>query len=909
MQIKDSILTKTYNPKDTQRWFDFWQEKNYFKAEIKPDKKPYTIMIPPPNVTGSLHMGHALNNTMQDVLIRKKRMEGNSVLWLPGTDHAGIATQNVVEKELHKEGSTRHKLGREKFIERVWAWKEKYGNTIINQLKVLGCSCDFSRERFTMDEDYSLAVKEIFVQLYDEGLIYRDNRIINWCPRCHTALSDIEVEYKELKGHLWYIRYPVKGENTFITVATTRPETMLGDTAVAVNPDDKRFKNLIGKTVTLPLVKREIPIVADKFVDPKFGTGAVKVTPAHDPNDFEIGNRHNLRRINIFSESAKIIKTGIMPELPENLIGMDRIDARNMVVEELETQNLLDHIEDYTHSVGHCYRCNNIIEPYLSLQWFVDMKPLAAPAIEVVRNGKVKFYPKRWEKLYFQWMENIKDWCISRQIWWGHRIPAWYCGEMKNEKCKTKNGIIVAKETPDMCPHCGSTELIQDEDVLDTWFSSAIWPFATLGWPKETDDLKYFYPTSVLVTARDILYFWVARMIMTGLKFMKNIPFHSVVINPTVLNWEGKRMSKSLGTGLDPLDYIEIYGSDALRFGMLYQVTDIQDMKFTEDKLEMSRNFANKIWNASKFVISNSTKVLDSRKDEKLTKSVSVEKLSTIDKWILSKFNELVNAVSKSLDSYKFGEACQKLFTFFWNDFCDWYIELVKNELANGSSERKFAIANNLLSILSSYLRLLHPFMPYITEEIWQSIREEFSEMSDLPESICIAPYPELSGFFSRKDEKIVEILKEIITDIRRLRADLLISPGVNLPMYMMTDDEMTTTLVGEFTEQIKSLAKISDITYGKDIKRPESCGVALSLNYEVYLDIGKVIDINETISKLSKSADKLGKEIDSSKNKLANEKFVKNAPNEIVQKEKGKLQSKEEELKRIANQINSLQA
>lgn len=890
-EIQPTNLDKTYDPKSTEKWYGFWEEKGYFHAEIAEGKKPFTIMIPPPNVTGSLHMGHALNNTIQDALIRKHRMQGDVVLWLPGTDHAGIATQNVVEKQLHSEGSSRHELGREKFIERVWEWKEKYGNTIIGQLKKLGCSCDWERERFTMDEGYYHAVRKVFVELYNEGSIYRSNRIINWCPRCHTALSDIEVEHKDLEGSLWHIRYPFKDGPGYLIVATTRPETMLGDTAVAVNPNDKRYKNAIGKTIILPLVGREIPVVADDFVDPKFGTGAVKVTPAHDPNDFEIGQRHELPTVNIMTPEGNINENAPAYE------GLDRFEARKAVVKDLESQGLIEKIESHTHAVGHCYRCHSIVEPYLSLQWFVDMKPLAGPAIDAVREGKVNFYPKRWSKLYFQWMENIKDWCISRQIWWGHQIPAWYCQEMQNEKCKAQSGIIVSLEKPDACPFCGSTNLVQDEDVLDTWFSSALWPFATLGWPEKTADLDYFYPTSVLVTARDILYFWVARMVMSGLKFMKDIPFHSVIINPTVLNWEGRRMSKSLGTGLDPLDYIEIYGTDALRFGMLYQTTEIQDMRFTEDKLEMSRNFANKIWNASRFVL---TSFENSGISKEEVLAFDNSKLNNVDRWILSRFDNLIDEVSKNIDSYHFGEACQAFYSFFWNQYCDWYLELTKIDLDAGDTDQKKKTFAVLFYVLNNSMRLLHPFMPFISEEVWQRIPHE-------GDSICISDWPVTSGYANPGAVKEFDDFQDIVTDVRRIKSELQIQPGQEMPLKIKPLNEKTTRLATAFQSYIFKLCRLSGIEIGMQVEKPAASAVEVRGDYELYLEIGKVIDVRDTINKLEKRASQLVSTLEKANRKLENPEFTSKAPKEVIDKEKEKLESSRKEHDRLALLIESL--
>lgn len=714
-------LPKAYNPAEVEeKIYKMWEKEGYFTPKIDPKKKPFVIVIPPPNITGTLHMGHALNNTIQDVLIRWHRMIGEPTLWLPGTDHAGIATQNVVEKELVKEGKTRHDVGREKLIKLIWEWKEKYGNLIIDQLKKLGCSCDWSRIRFTMDEGYSKAVLETFIHFYKKGYLYRGEKVINWCPRCMTALSDIELEYVSEKSFLWYIKYPLVQSSGpkaqgYITVATTRPETMLGDTAVAVNPGDKRYKNLIGKKAILPIVNREIPIIADSLVDPKFGTGAVKVTPAHDPVDFEISERHKLPKIVVIASDGTMTK-----EVPSQYFKMDRHECREAVVDHLKQRGLLQKIKDYTHNIAHCYRCDTVVEPLLSLQWFVKMDNLAKPAIKVVKENKIKFIPKRWEKVYLNWIENLKDWCISRQIWWGHRIPVWYCRETKNVDCKAKNGVIVSLEPPKKCPYCSSIKLVQDPDVLDTWFSSALWPHATLGWPEKTKDIGYFYPTTVLSTARDIIYLWVARMIMTGLEFMNKIPFSEVYIHATVLTKQGKRMSKSLGTGVDPINLIEKYGADATRFGLIWQVAQTQDMRFSEEAIVSAQRFANKIWNASRFVISNldleRVKGLDDRK----------LKLTVEDKRILSDCKKLVNKTTHYFTKYDFHHAAEGIYHFFWHIYCDIYIENSKKRLYEAKNKDDGLTAQWVLyKILTDSLKLLHPLMPFVTEEIWQKLGEK----------------------------------------------------------------------------------------------------------------------------------------------------------------------------------------
>ncbi|MCX5687443.1 MAG: valine--tRNA ligase, partial [Candidatus Omnitrophica bacterium] len=720
-----------YNPKDYEESiYSKWENNGLFHAKPDPSKKPFTIAIPPPNITGILHMGHALNNTLQDILIRWKRMQGFASLWVPGTDHAGIATQNVVERSLREKGITRQELGRDKFVEEVWKWREQYGSTIIKQLKRLGASCDWERTRFTMDKGLSEAVLEAFVQLYNKDLIYRGNYIINWCPRCQTALSDEEAPHKDVEGKLYYILYPFKegiehGAKSIegVVVATTRPETMLGDMAVAVNPKDRRYKKLVGKKLVLPIMDREIEIIADDFVDKKFGTGAVKVTPAHDPNDFEMAKRHGLEPVRIMRPDGK------MNENSGRFNGIDRFEARKLIVAELEEKGLLIKIEKHNHAVGHCYRCNTVIEPYLSLQWFVKMKPLAEPAIEAVKNGKIKFYPKRWTKVYLNWMENIRDWCISRQIWWGHRLPVYYC-----QKC---NAVIVAKVAPEKCTKCGSLDLKQDDDVLDTWFSSWLWPFSTLGWPEKTKDLEYFYPTSSLVTAPEILFFWVARMIVSGKEFIKEIPFSDVYIHGTVRDATGKKMSKSLGNIIDPIEIIDGFGADALRFSIISITAAGQDVFLSKEKFEIGRNFANKIWNASRFVLMNvEYRAEDIRR--------AGQELSMADKWIFSRLNRTIEAVTKALDNYKFNEAESLAYDFFWHDFCDWYVEMVKPEITEQVKGNKSQVTGKILIyVLENSLKLLHPFMPFVTEAVWQNIKER--------ESIMIAPWPEADKHYINK--------------------------------------------------------------------------------------------------------------------------------------------------------------
>ncbi|MDD5436337.1 MAG: valine--tRNA ligase, partial [Candidatus Omnitrophica bacterium] len=752
-------LAKVYNPQGIEeRIYAEWEARGLFHSEPKAGKKPYSIVIPPPNITGILHMGHALNDTLQDILIRFKRMQGFETEWMPGTDHAGIATQNVVERKLAKEGKKRQDLGREKFIEEVWKWREEYGSTIIRQLKKLGCSCDWQRTRFTMDEGLSEAVLEVFVRLYEKGLIYRGNYIINWCPRCQTALSDEESQHKDVDGMLYHIKYPIKGENdAFVIVATTRPETMLGDVAIAVNPKDKRYKGLKNKSVILPLVGRELKVIFDPVVDLKFGTGALKVTPAHDPVDFELGLKHGLEQINIMNDDASINSAGGDYE------GMDRLEAREAIVEDLKERGLFIKSEAHRHAVGHCYRCHTMVEPRLSPQWFVKMKPLAKSAIDVVRKGKVKFYPERWTKVYLDWMTNIRDWCISRQIWWGHRIPVYYCnGCMRNEQIpnpKSQTGIIVSKTRPEKCPTCGSTDIEQDPDVLDTWFSSWLWPFSTFGWPKETPELKYFYPTNSLVTAQEIIFFWVARMIMAGLEFRGGIPFKDVYIHGTVRDITGTKMSKSLGNVIDPLDVIAKYGTDALRFSIISITAQGQDVFLSEGKFELGRNFANKLWNASRFILMN---LKPDEADSDLCVFFKEAKLSLAERWILSRFYSTLAFVTKCLDEYKFNEAANAIYEFVWHEFCDWYIEIAKTAIGEKSSQ------TILYKVLEKSLRMLHPIMPFVTEEIWQKL----PRVTPGDDFIMTQPWPHLrEEMISKEVEAGMKELIELVITIRNMRS------------------------------------------------------------------------------------------------------------------------------------------
>jgi len=842
-------------------------EGGYFGAQAGGDAQPFSVVIPPPNVTGSLHMGHALNNTIQDVVIRRARMTGQPTVWVVGTDHAGIATQNKVEQKLAAEGLSRYDVGREKFVEACWEWKSQYGSTIIEQLKAMGCSCDYANERFTMDAGYADAVRKVFVAWFDAGLVYRGKRIINWCPRCATALSDIEVEHEDVDSHLWHVRYmlasPV-GEVDSIVVATTRPETMLGDTCIAVNPADDRYADLVGAIAVLPLMGREIPIVADDYVDPSFGTGAVKVTPAHDVNDFEIGERHDCLKLNIMNADATISEHG------GAYAGLDRYEARRRIVADLEAQGLLVETKDHVHSVGHCYRCHTVIEPWLSDQWFVDMKPLAEPAIDAVRDGRVTFHPKRWENVYFHWMENIRDWCISRQLWWGHRVPVFYC-----DACGEMTASVEDLET---CGKCGAP-VRQDEDVLDTWFSSQLWPFATLGWPEATEELAYFYPTSVLSTARDILFLWVARMIMSGMYFVDGkIPFKDVIIHPTVFNAEGRRMSKSLGTGVDPLDLMEHYGADGMRFGLMLQVTGNQDIKFAEDKLASSRNFANKIWNASRFVLMNI--------DEDYVPG-DPEAATVADAWILSRLADLAARVDEGLLTYEFGEVARSLYDFFWNDFCDWYIELAKPRLAAGG-EAAQTVRRNLVFVLDTSLRLLHPMMPFVTEAIWRNL--PLADPSKAA-SLMIAPWPDVEALAPLRDEgaeRSIALVQDIVTAIRGVRARYTVSPKTKLDVVVKAA-EAEAMLVTSEEGLIKALAGVGTLTVDPAATKPAHSAVAVASGTEVYVPLEGIVDFAAEHARLTAERVKVATDLERLTKKLSNEGFLAKAAAEVIDKDRAK--------------------
>ncbi|MBW2038262.1 MAG: valine--tRNA ligase [Deltaproteobacteria bacterium] len=861
------ISEKIYDPKKVEeKWYRFWLEKGYFRAEVDSPKEPFSIVIPPPNITGSLHMGHALNNTLQDILVRYKRMKGYSCLWMPGTDHAGIATQNVVERELAKEGLDRYQLGREEFIRQVWKWKKKYGGVIINQLKKLGSSCDWSRERFTMDEGLSRAVREVFVRLYEEGLIYQGDYIINWCPRCRTALSDLEVDHHEVPAHLYHLRYPLE-EGGYIVVVTTRPETMMGDTAVAVNPQDERYKDLIGKYVILPVLNRKIPIIADDYVDSEFGSGALKITPAHDPYDFEIGQRHNLEAVKVIDDE------GMMTAESGPYKGLDRFQCRERIVEDFQRDGTLLKIEDYHHSVGHCYRCKTMVEPFLSKQWFVRTKPLAEPALKAVEEKQTRIIPPMWERTYFDWMRNIRDWCISRQIWWGHRIPAWYC-----EDC---GQATVARDEPEICSHCGSPRLRQETDVLDTWFSSALWPFSTMGWPDETVELKLFYPTSVLVTGFDILFFWVARMMMMGLKFMGNVPFRDIYIHALVRDIEGQKMSKTRGNVIDPLVMIEKYGTDAFRFSLAAFAAQGRDIRLSEERIEGYRNFANKIWNAARF---SSMNLRDYQDDHE---GMDLAVCSTPDKWILAKLNQAIAEATRALEEYRFNEGAQVLYHFVWHELCDWYLELIKPYLYQGSDgSRKTITQKTLVYVLDKTLTLLHPYMPFITEEIWQRLPHD-------GESIMVADYPEVKPeLVDEGAVKEMERIMGVITGVRNIRGEMGIPPLTFVDVILVTEDEEIAFSLGKYLDFVKDLARVREVMILTRGERPRAAATALADGVEVFVPLqGVVEDPQREQRRLTKELRRLLDELELTQRKLANESFLTKAPPEVVNKERERLQ------------------
>lgn len=868
-------LAKTYEPHEVEdRIYDSWIKGNYFHAVPDKSKKPYTIVIPPPNITGQLHMGHALDETLQDILIRWRRMQGYSALWLPGTDHASIATEAKIVQAMAEEGLTKEDVGREGFLERAWKWKEKYGGRIIEQLKKLGSSCDWERERFTLDEGCSKAVREVFVRLYEKGLIYRGERIINWCPHCKTSISDAEVEYTEKDGFFWHLSYPLADGSGDLKLATTRPETMLGDTAVAVHPDDERYKHLIGKKVILPLCNREIPIVADEYVEMDFGTGVVKITPAHDPNDFEVGLRHNLPIINVMTDDGFINENG------GKYAGMDRYECRKAIVADLEKGGYLVKIEPIKHNVGECYRCHTIVEPRVSKQWFVKMKPLAGPAIDVVKQGKVKFVPERFDKIYYHWMENIKDWCISRQLWWGHRIPAWYC--------KDCGEVIVAREKPDSCPNCGRLRLEQDPDTLDTWFSSALWPFSTLGWPDETEELKYYYPTNTLVTGYDIIFFWVARMIFSGVEQMGEAPFNTVFIHGIVRDSQGRKMSKSLGNGIDPLEVIDQYGADSLRFTLATGNSPGNDMRYMPERVEASRNFANKLWNASRFVLMNI--------DDDMPAPSIPENLQIEDKWIISKFNTLAKEVTENLEKFELGIAVQKLYDFIWDIYCDWYIELAKiriqSDEQHADNTRKV-----LVWVLSNTLKLLHPFMPFITEEIWQTLPHD-------GESIMISQWPSYDEKLNfEADEIELERMIAAVRAIRNRRSEMNVPPSRKAKVYIETAFADTFDKCSIF---IKRLAYASDVEI--NVQDDFSSAVSIVTNdAKIFIPMGELIDFAAEKARLEKEYANAEKELAQVMGKLNNESFVSKAPAHIVEKQRQQAEKLNEKITMIKDSIAKL--
>lgn len=877
-------LGKTYDPHATEeRWYRYWLDGGFFHAEVDKEKEPFCIVIPPPNVTGQLHLGHALDNTLQDILIRWQRMRGKNAVWIPGTDHAGIATQIKVEEELAHEGKTRYDLGREQFLERVWQWKEHYGNRIIDQLKDLGASCDWDRQRFTMDEGCSKAVREVFVRLYEKGLIYQGNYIINWCPRCQTALSDIEVEHQDQAGKLWHLRYPLADGTGELIVATTRPETMLGDTAVAVHPDDERYKNLVGKELILPIVGRRIPIIADAYVDPSFGTGAVKVTPAHDPNDFAMGQRHNLEQIIVIGTDGK------MNANAGAYAGLDRYECREKLVSDLKTQGFLIKIDEHQHAVGSCSRCKTTVEPSLSKQWFVKMKPLAEPAIEAVRSGKVEFIPGRFSKLYLNWVENVRDWCISRQLWWGHRIPVWYCQDCGQ--------VIVAKEDPSGCPACGSEKLEQDPDVLDTWFSSALWPFSTLGWPDKTAELDHFYPTSVLVTGFDIIYFWVARMVFMGLEFMGQVPFHKVYIHGLLRDGEGRKMSKSLGNGIDPSEVIRTYGADTLRFSLITGAAPGNDMRFYTEKIEGARNFANKIWNAARFALMN---LEDFQPQEGEFETLPLE---LADRWILSRYRNAALELENWLERFEVGEGARVIHDFIWNEFCDWYLELAKPRLyGRQGDEARRAAQYTLWYVLSRTMELLHPFMPFISEEIWQQLPHSGP-------SVMVAKWPTPPAeFTAEKAEAQMATIMDAIRAIRNVRSEKQVAPGRKIVAIVQGQPDILS-LFQEYSDYLSELAGLSQLKLTEPGAAPEKAlTAAVARDYTVYLPLSGLVDLEQEREKLQKELAETRQFLERVRGKLANQGFVEKAPEAVVQREKDRAEELEALIVQLQERLGQLE-
>lgn len=870
-------MAKAYNPKEVEdKIYDFWQEGNYFHAEVDKDKKPYTIVMPPPNITGQLHMGHALDNTLQDILIRWRRMQGYSALWLPGTDHASIATEAKIVEAMRKEGITKEDLGREKFLERAWEWKKEYGGRIVSQLKKMGSSCDWERERFTMDEGCSKAVKEVFVRLYNKGLIYRGERIINWCPHCKTSISDAEVEFEEQAGHFWHLRYPLTDGSGYLELATTRPETLLGDTAVAVNPSDERYKDLVGKTLTLPLVGREIPIIADDYVDVDFGTGVVKITPAHDPNDFQVGLRHNLPVINVMTDDAKIVE-----DYPK-YAGMDRYEAREAIVKDLDEGGFLVKIEKHDHNVGTCYRCHSTVEPRVSKQWFVKMDELAGPAIECVKSGKTKFVPERFNKIYYHWMENIRDWCISRQLWWGHRIPAYYCDECGE--------VTVAKEMPEKCPKCGCTHLHQDEDTLDTWFSSALWPFSTLGWPDKTPELDYYFPTNTLVTGYDIIFFWVARMIFSSVEQMNSQPFDTVFIHGIVRDENGVKMSKSLGNGIDPLLVIDQYGADALRMFLATGNSPGNDMRYSEKRVEACRNFANKLWNASRFVHMNI--------DDYNVKNELPATLETEDKWILHTLNNVAKEVNENLERFELGIALSKIYDFIWNSYCDWYIELCKARLQSEGETAQNA-RQVLIYVLDKILKLLHPFMPFITEEIWQTIPHDTDG-----KTVMLEKYPEYDPNldFPSEAEEMMKVM-EAITAIRTQRNEMNVPPSKKAKLFIATAIPETFSNGEQFFKKLASASEV-EISDSFDI---DGAVTVVTSDAKIYIPMEELVDKEAELKRLNKELKQVEKMLAQDEGKLNNPGFMSKAPEKVIEKIKGQAEKEREKIALIHAAMDAL--
>ena len=875
-------LEKIYDPSQAEdRLYKKWMDNGYFHAEVETDKEPFTIVMPPPNITGQLHMGHALDSTLQDILIRYKRMQGYNTLWVPGTDHASIATEVKIVEKLAKEGIKKEDLTREEFLQHAWEWKEEYGSIITDQLKKLGTSCDWERERFTMDDGLSEAVQEVFIRLYEEGYIYRGARIINWCPVCETTISEAEVEHEEQEGSLWHIRYPVVGTDEYIQVATTRPETMLGDTAVAVHPSDERYAHLVGKMVMLPLVNKEIPVIADHYVEQEFGTGVVKITPAHDPNDFEVGQRHNLEQISVIDDK------GIMNSLAGKYENLDRYDARREIIKDLEEQGLLVKVEKHTHNVGTHDRCDTTIEPMIKDQWFVKMEELAKPAIEALHTGDLNFVPERFGKTYLNWLENIRDWCISRQLWWGHRIPAYYC-----QSC---NEVIIDREMPDTCKACGSTRFVQDEDSLDTWFSSALWPFSTLGWPEETEELKHFYPTSVLVTGYDIIFFWVVRMVFSGLAQMGEVPFKDVLIHGLVRDDQGRKMSKSLGNGVDPLELISQYGADALRLTLVTGNAPGNDMRFYRERVEVNRNFGNKIWNAARFILMN-------YEDEDLNLTVSLDDLTAADRWIISKFNTLAKEVTDNMDKYELGIAVQKLHDFAWEEFCDWYIEMVKPRLYNKDDKTRAAALWTLRTVMVDTLKLLHPYIPFITEEIFMSLQ-------DKEETIMTSNWPiytEDKNF--QTEEKEIELMKQAVRNIRNMRAEMNVPPSKKAQIFVVSEDATIRDIFERGTVFFSTLAGATEVIIQEDKSNVADDAVSTVIpGANIYIPLAELLDIDKEIERLNKERDKLIGEVTRVDKKLANQGFVSKAPAQVIEEEKAKREKYQTMLSQVEERIASL--